>query len=87
MRTYKEFEHMIYPRLLALAERAWHKADFETNGLTKAERKRLEELEWEKFANALGHKELKRLDEAFGDIKDGVHYRVPPPGGRYAYYE
>ena len=73
---------MIYPRLLALAERAWHKADFETNGLKVEERKRLERIEWEKFANTLGHKELKRLDEAFGDIKDGVFYRVPPPGAR-----
>ena len=82
MRTYKEFEHMVYPRLLALAERAWHKAPFETSGLTIQQRKRLEDREWEKFANTLGHKELKRLDEAFDDIKDGVFYRVPPPGGR-----
>ena len=82
MRTYKEFEHMVYPRLLALAERAWHKAPFETSGLTIQQRKRLEDREWEMYANTLGHKELKRLDEAFGDIKDGVFYRVPPPGGR-----
>ncbi|MBX4341186.1 family 20 glycosylhydrolase, partial [Mycobacterium tuberculosis] len=29
MRNDSEFEYMVYPRLLALAERAWHRADWE----------------------------------------------------------
>lgn len=73
---------MIYPRLLALAERAWHKAEFEADGVSVADRKRLEAKEWEQFANTLGYKELQRLDDAFDDVKDGVFYRVPPPAAR-----
>ena len=67
---------MIFPRLLALAERAWHRADFEEAGITNEERKRRENVEWQMFANTVGHKELGRLDEL------GILYRVPPPGAR-----
>ena len=76
VRESKDFDYMIFPRLLALAERAWHKADFEDEDISIGERKRREDLEWEKFANTLGHKELKRLDEM------NILYRVPPPGAR-----
>ena len=77
MRTSENFDSMIFPRLLALAERAWHKAEFEENGISDEERKRREHVDWEKFANTLGYKELSRLDEL------GIQFRVPPPGARY----
>lgn len=66
---------MVFPRLLALAERAWHKASWESID-NSGERARLQELDWELFANKIGHKELLRLDEL------NINYRVPPPGGR-----
>ena len=69
-------DEMVFPRLLALAERAWHKADFEEKGIAKELRKRREKLEWEKFANTVGYKELKRLETL------GLSYRMPPPGAR-----
>ena len=77
VRTSENFDSMIFPRLLALAERAWHKADFEEKGISDEERKRRETIDWTKFANTLGKKELGRLDEL------GILYRVPPPGARY----
>lgn len=66
---------MIYPRLLALAERAWHKACFEGD-VDKMKRDRIRRMEWEAFANSLGHKELERLD------KMNIDYHIPVPGAR-----
>lgn len=79
-------EHKIYPRLLALAERAWHlpkwavpynyqgaKYSQETKIFTedmKAERNK----NWRLFANALGKKEFAKLELA------GVDYRLPTVG-------
>ncbi|KAK3609931.1 hypothetical protein CHS0354_011761 [Potamilus streckersoni] len=70
----EHMDYMIFPRLLALAERAWHKASWET--ITDVEVRNMQrDSDWESFANALGYKELKRLDD------ENIKYRVPPPGG------
>ena len=66
---------MIFPRLLALAERAWHKASWE-DITDRKKRDEMMKADWVKFAGALGNRELVRLD------KMGVQYRVPPPGAR-----
>lgn len=66
---------MIFPRLLALAERAWHKASWE-DITDRKKRDEMMKADWVKFACALGNRELVRLD------KMGVKYRVPPPGAR-----
>ena len=66
---------MIFPRLLALAERAWHKASWE-DITDREKRDETMKADWVKFAGALGNRELVRLD------KMGVQYRVPPPGAR-----
>ena len=75
VRTTDQFWGMIFPRLLAAAERAWHKSNWET-GNDKVLREQLREKDWSEFANALGYKELARLD------KLGVKYTIPPPGAR-----
>ena len=62
-------EYYIFPKLLALAERAWGKALPE--GEAAAEN-------WAEFANALGRRELIRLDHLSG----GYNYRVPTPGAK-----
>jgi hexosaminidase len=81
-------EAMLFPRLLAVAERAWHRAEWEVpydpggahydrdSGFLTAERRALRDREWQAFANALGRKELAKLDRL------GVHYRVPTVGAR-----
>ena len=75
-RTSSELEAMIFPRLLGLAERAWHKAGWEA--IADKEQRNVQRLEdWTKFANTLGYKELDRLDGF------GVNYRVPLPGSVY----
>lgn len=60
-------EHMLFPRLLALAERAWHRGEWENTTVEPAR-------DWERFTNKLGYRELPRLDS------QGVNYRVPVPG-------
>ncbi|KAL3885016.1 hypothetical protein ACJMK2_025115 [Sinanodonta woodiana] len=75
IRSPEHMDYMIFPRLLALAERAWHKApweDLDDVGMRNIQR----DSDWETFANALGYKELNRLDN------ENIKYRVPPPGGR-----
>ena len=76
IRTRDNMDYMIFPRLLAVAERAWYKASFEEEGITPDEKQIRLKNEWKMFANTLGYKELLRLDQL------GIMYRVPPPGGR-----
>eukprot|EP00914_Ancora_sagittata_P019146 GHVO01038196.1.p1 GENE.GHVO01038196.1~~GHVO01038196.1.p1 ORF type:complete len:121 (+),score=4.51 GHVO01038196.1:291-653(+) len=72
VRTREHLDYMIFPRLLALAERAWHRAAWEE--IPEGERRDLaRDDDWINFSNTLGHRELARLDEM------GVHYQVPPP--------
>jgi len=76
VRTPEQMDSMVYPRILALAERAWHKASWEDlKDVTDRNKKRTED--WGKFASALGHREMERLN------KLGAKYYVPPPGARY----
>ncbi|XP_031565071.1 uncharacterized protein LOC116300354 [Actinia tenebrosa] len=75
VRTADQMDSMIYPRLLALAERAWHKASWEDiSDETERDKKTTED--WEKFANFLGYTELKRLDRL------GIKYHIPVPGAK-----
>ncbi|EJL31200.1 N-acetyl-beta-hexosaminidase [Caulobacter sp. AP07] len=85
IRSDAQVDYMLYPRMLALAERAWHVADWEepyapgagysraTGAFDAAQRAR-RDADWNAFANLLGGRELARLDAA------GVAYRVPSVG-------
>ena len=78
------FDYMAYPRLLALAERAWHKGSWERDyatGTTYSNTSNLVDTAamntaWNRFANALGQKELAKLDSA------GIRYRLPTVGAK-----
>jgi len=82
VRTPEQFDYMLFPRLIAMAERAWHRADWEreyvagqnyssTTGLVDQVSLNADYAE---FAAAMGAKELRKLDAA------GVNYRIPVPG-------
>ncbi len=79
VRTPEFVDIMVFPRLLALAERAWHRGDWEpTDGnlySATIDAARLRD-DWERFANVLGYKELPKLAKA------GVLFRVEIPGAR-----
>lgn len=86
VRTDEQASYMIFPRLYALAERAWHKAGWELdynyegavygpetnffNEDLRAKQKR----DWIRFANHLGKKTLVKADSV------GLFYRLPTPG-------
>lgn len=84
VRSGEQLDYMIFPRLLALAERAWHRADWELdyaagasfgNSSNRVPVAALQ-ADYAGFAAALGAKELPKLDAA------GVNYRIPVPGAR-----
>jgi hexosaminidase len=70
VRTPEQFEQMIYPRVMALAERAWHKADWEADKPNT--QKRLQD--WADFSAALVTKGLPKL------AASGAALYLPPPG-------
>ena len=70
-RTMSQFEYLFFPKMIGMAERAWAPVpswEIEMIGDEK-------EKAWSDFANALGQKELPRLDT----FLEGVDYRLPPP--------
>ncbi|XP_052781398.1 beta-hexosaminidase-like isoform X2 [Mya arenaria] len=73
VRTWDQMDSMIFPRLLCVAERAWHRADWEAEQ-DQDKREDGQARDWGRFANILGSKELERLDRM------GVAYHLPPPG-------
>ncbi len=84
-RTDGETEYMIYPRMMPLAERAWHRASWEQDYKAGREYKGGETTfvdvkalaaDWERFSNLMGQRELAKLD------KSGVAYRLPVPGAK-----
>ncbi|AWH88057.1 beta-N-acetylhexosaminidase [Limnobaculum parvum] len=85
VRTDDQMEYMIYPRMMPLAERAWHRASWELDyqkgkefkgGATTFVDKAALNNDWIRFANIVGQRELAKLDKA------GVSYRLPVPGAK-----
>ncbi|QUM80771.1 carbohydate-binding domain-containing protein [Moritella sp. 5] len=85
VRTDEQFEYMVFPRILPLAERAWHKASWELNYVKDREFKggettfvdtNKQQTEWIQFANIIGQRELAKIDST------GIQYRLPVPGGK-----
>jgi hexosaminidase len=86
VRTDDMVEHKVFPRLLALAERAWHLADWavpynyqgakysqQSNTFT-ADMQTKRDKQWSLFANTLGKKEFAKLELA------QIDYRLPTVG-------
>ena len=67
-------DYMLFPRLLALAERAWAKKPAWESETDSVKRKEELNADWNSFANIIGQLELKTLDQL------GVKYRKPSKG-------
>ncbi|MFS2223509.1 beta-N-acetylhexosaminidase [Pantoea sp. B65] len=85
VRSDRQMEAMIFPRLLSVAERGWHRAGWELDyqpgreyqqGKTHWVDTAALRQDWQRFANLLGQRELAKLD------KQGIAWRLPLPGGR-----
>ncbi len=81
-------EYQTFPRLIALAERAWRRADWEvpynsagaiynrdTNIFTD-DLRTARDSDWVRFASVLASKEFSKLDRA------GIAYRIPTVGAK-----
>jgi len=85
-RTPEMAQYKVYPRLLALAERAWHSASWrvpyqrsgaqynESSGYFTPQLARLRDQKWQYFAKTIALKEMPKLDLS------GVLYRIPTIG-------
>ena len=71
IRTEEQVLAMIFPRILSVAERAWHKAPWEGEKVDTGSRAK----DWSQFAAAVGLKELTKLANA------DVSINLPVPGG------
>ncbi len=66
-------EYMIFPRLMALSERAW---TGDPSWKTQSD----EDIAWNKFVNTLGKRDLPRLE--YLAKTNSVNYRIPLPGAK-----
>ncbi|MFD2202862.1 family 20 glycosylhydrolase [Shivajiella indica] len=69
-------EYYLLPKMLGLVERAWAVDPNWTSISNYEERIKARESDWNAFANAVGQRELPRLDYLFG----GFNTRIPKPG-------
>lgn len=85
VRTDEQMEWMIFPRVISVAERGWHQADWEQDyqpgreykgGETQHVDRAALNSDWQRYANLLGQRELKKMDKA------GISWRLPQPGAR-----
>ena len=84
VRTDEQYEYMAFPRLMAVAERAWHKAEWELDyqpGVEYSDSTEHTDLnvlsdDWSRFANILGQRELAKVE-----MRD-INYRLPAPGAK-----
>ena len=77
IRTKDQLFGMLLPRLLAVAERAWHKVAWENeDNLWDPINEHIRTVDYIEFANILGSREIKRLTDA------GFVVYLPPPGAR-----
>jgi len=86
VRSEQQAEYMVYPRLLALAERAWHQASWQVpynyhgkrfdknTGDFTQELKTQRDKKWLAFSQTIGFKELSKLELS------SVFYRLPSVG-------
>ena len=83
IRTDEQYFEMAFPRTLSVAERAWHRADWELDWTPGAVYDATTDLvskdvltdDFAGFAQVLGCREVAKME------KLGITYRVPPPGG------
>ncbi|MBC7487234.1 MAG: family 20 glycosylhydrolase, partial [Cytophagaceae bacterium] len=69
-------EYLVFPRILAVAERAWAQDPAWAQVAESVKRNALLLQSWNEFANRIGQREMPRLDY----LANGIGYRLPPPG-------
>ena len=73
--TRDRLDYMVFPKLLALSERAWSRQPQWVDAGEVA-RQEVFDAAWNNFVNRVGQVEMPILDQMF----EGVNYRIPLPG-------
>jgi hexosaminidase len=76
VRDVARLDHMLMPRLLAVAERAWVTKPQWASEQEAARRDALRDEAWSRFVHVVGKRVLPRLDAEH----TGIAYRIPRPG-------
>lgn len=77
VRTESQYEGMVFPRLIAMAERAWHEAGWEADDRAgKAADVTYRDQDYNRFANLLGQRLFPMLEQ------DGIAFNLPVPGAK-----
>lgn len=76
--TPQAMEYMLFPRLFAFAERAWHYPDWQHPQLTDRQLMQKQLNDWHSFAQSLTHWAIPRA------VNQGINVRIPPPGAKIA---
>lgn len=86
VRSEQQAQYMMFPRMIVLAERAWHKPDWQVSynyqgaiydqksQVFSQELQRKRDIAWQQFSQTLAQKEFAKLEQA------GVFYRLPTIG-------
>ncbi|PSU33673.1 family 20 glycosylhydrolase [Photobacterium lutimaris] len=75
VRTEEQFEGMVFPRLLGVAERAWHRAPWEADDLAKVVvDEEARKADYNHFANLVAQKVFPKMEAA------GIAFNLPVPG-------
>ena len=75
VRSEQQLFGMLFPRLIAMAERAWHNASWEADAqLNRDANDAQRDTDYNHFANLLGQSILPRLEQA------DITFRLPVPG-------
>ncbi len=69
-------DYMVYPRMIALAQRAWAPNPQWADEKDDVRRNTVAGKEWNLLANTIGKKDFRRMDGMFG----GITYAIPMPG-------
>jgi hexosaminidase len=72
-RDQRSVEYMLFPRLLAFAERAWHQAEWEGK-LSQAAFLPALNRDFSEFTQVVAKRHYSRL------VKADINVRIPPPG-------
>ncbi len=77
-RSPTDFEYKLFPKLLAVAERAWAKDPAWATETDETKSEQLYNQAWSEFMHTVGKRELPRLDTVAG----GFQYRIPTAGAK-----
>ncbi len=78
IRNSERIDYLLFPRMIALAEKAWAEDPLWMEIEEPIRRQNTYNTAWNQFANQIGQIELPRLD----GFLNGIAYRIPMPGAK-----